>query len=178
MRKIFLLAMMICFGMASVAMAAANPQKVGVVIIGGVEFKTDDYYKIVKSVIKPLSGAEVVYGNDLQTRYKKYWVSKGFVGEQTPEQEDFMNFAATSGCKKVVYVMITDSVVDQRNSGSHRQQDRVSVQLDAYLCTSARVVDFFAASSEQNSKGSALRARKGAFKKCLEEIGKNLNQQL
>lgn len=179
MKKIFLLAAMICFALTTTAMAAAkDSQSVGVVIIGGVEFKTEDYYKTVKSELKPLSGAKIVVGNDIQTRYKKYWLNKGYIGEQTPQTEDFTNFAASNGFRKVVYIIISDTADDQRNSGDHRQRNRISVQIDAYLSTPTQVVDVFAASDDQKSKGSALRARRGAFKKCLTEIAKTLNNHI
>ena len=168
MRKIFLAVMMICFALTSQALAARDYQSVGVVIIGGVEFKTDDYYKIVKDELKPSSGAKIIVGNDMQTRYKKYWLNRGYIGEQTPQKEDFTNFAATNGFSKVIYIVISDVSDDQRNSGDHRQRNRISVQVDAYLSTP----------EDQKSKGSALRARRGAFKKCLEEIAKSLNHHI
>lgn len=179
MRKIILLAAMICLALTSTALAAAqNYQSVGVVIIGGVEFKTDDYYKIVKNELKPLSGAKIIVGNDMQTRYKKYWLNRGYIGEQTPQKEDFTNFAAANGFNKVIYIVISDTADDQRNSGNHRQRDRITVQVDAYISTPTQVLDVIAASEDQKSKGSALRARRGAFKKCLNEIAKNLNQRI
>ena len=178
MKKIFLVAAMICLALTSTALAARDYQSVGVVIIGGVEFKTDDYYKIVKNELKPSSGAKIIVGNDMQTRYKKYWLNRGYIGEQTPQKEDFTNFAATNGFSKVVYVLISDTSDDQRNSGNHRQRNRITVQVDAYLSTPNQVVDIFAASEDQKSKGTALRARRGAFKKCLEEIAKSLNERI
>jgi len=178
LRKIyFIAAFMLCFLVNCTASAAQN-QNIGFVIIGGVEFKTSDYYKIVQNVIKPLSGAQIVVGNDLQTRYKKYWLKRGFIGEQPPQQSDLINFTNMSGCKKVVYIIISDAVIDKHNSSNHREKSRISVQLDAYLCTSTEVVDMFAASDEESSKGSDLRARRGAFKKCLNEISKTLNNLL
>lgn len=175
MRKVLLAVLMLCVALTGTALAARDYQSVGVVIIGGVEFKTDDYYKIVKNELKPLSGAKIVVGNDMQTRYKKYWLNKGYIGEQTPQKEDFTNFAAANGFSKVVYIVISDVTDDQRNSGDHRQRNRITVQVDAYLSTPNQVVDVFAASDDQKSKGSALRARRGAFKSCLEEIAKSLN---
>ena len=176
MKKIFLLATLICFMLSGTALAAND--KIGVVIVGGVEFKTDDFYKAVRNELKPKSGAKIIVGNDMQTLYKKYWLREGYIGEQTPQKDDLINFAATSGCRKVICIIVSDVVDDQRNSGNHRQQNRISVQLDAYLCTPTDVEDIFSASKEVNSKGSALRARNGAFKKCLEEISKSLNKHI
>ena len=176
MKKIFLLATLICFMLSGTVLAAND--KIGVVIVGGVEFKTDDFYKAVRNELKPKSGAKIIVGNDMQTLYKKYWLREGYIGEQTPQKDDLINFTATSGCRKVIYIMVSDVVDDQRNSGNHRQQNRISVQLDAYLCTPTDVEDIFSASKEVNSKGSALRARNGAFKKCLEEISKSLNKHI
>ena len=178
LKKIFLLAAAICFALTSSAFAAKVAPTVGVVIIGGVEFKTDDYYQIVLKNFKPKSGATIETGNDLQTRYKKYWLQRGFIGDQPPQTEDLINFAQQSGLKKIVYVIVSDTIVDKHNSSNHREKARVSVQLDAYLCTPTEVVDLFAASNEQNSKGSTLRARRGAFDKCLKEICATLNESL
>ena len=177
MKKIFLLASMICLILSGTA-SARDFNSVGVVIIGGAEFKTDDFYKAVRSEISPKSGAKIIVGNDMQTLYKKYWLRKGYIGEQTPQKEDLIEFTATSGCNKIVCIIVSDVVDDQRNSGKHRQQNRISVQLDAYLCTSTNIADVFSASKEVNSKGSALRARSGAFKKCLNEISKSLNKYI
>ncbi|MBQ3442165.1 MAG: hypothetical protein IJG33_02845 [Selenomonadaceae bacterium] len=178
MKKIFLLAMMICLALTGTALAARDYQSVGVVIIGGVEFKTDDYFDAIKDTLKPKSGAKIIVGNDMQTRYKKYWLNRGFIGEQPPQKEDFTSFAASNGFSKVVYVVISDVSDDQRNSGDHRQRNRISVQVDAYLSTPTQVVDVFAYSDDQKSKGSALRARRGAFKKCMSEIAKSLNRHI
>ena len=48
---------MICFLMSGTAFAAKDYQSVGVVIVGGADFKTEDFYKAVRSEIKPKSGA-------------------------------------------------------------------------------------------------------------------------
>ncbi len=176
MRKIILLTAVIFFALMSTTFAAAR-NDVGVVIVGGAEFKTDDYYKIIQNEIKPSNGTKVFVGNELQTRYKKYWLNNGYIGEQTPQKEDLIQFAAASGCGKIVCLIVTDTV-DKQNSSNHRQKNRVSVQIDAYLCTPTNVVDVFFASDDETSKGSPLRARRGAFKKCLKEIGQSLNSEI
>lgn len=154
--------------------AERNYQSVGVVIVGGAEFKTGDFYDAAKSQFKPISGAKIVVGNDMQTRYKKYWLNRGYIGEQSPQKSDLIAFATMSGCDKVICLIVTDTV-DTQNSSTHRQKTRVSVQVDAYLCTRTDVVDVFSASDDEDSKGSPLRARRSAFNKCLKEIGKSLN---
>lgn len=178
MKRLFLMAMAIFFMLTTTTFAAQSSKDVGVVIVGGAEFKTSDYYKIVQSEIKPLSGSKIIVGNSLQNLYKKYWLQRGYIGEQTPQQADLINFTNMSGYNKVVYLIVSDSVVDKHNSSNHREKVRVSVQLDAYPCTKNEVADVLSASEEDNSKGSDLRARRGAFKKCLKEIGKILNAKI
>ena len=178
MRKIFLLAAIICLVVSGTAFAARNYQNVGVVIIGGADFKTDDFYKIVRNELKSKSGAKIFVGNEMQTLYKKYWLREGYIGEQPPQKRDLINFAAMSGYKKVVCIIVADSVVDRHNNAKRREKDRVSVQLDAYLCTPTTVEDVFSASDEELSKTSNLRAHRGAFQKCLKEISKTLNKHL
>ncbi len=178
MKKIFFMAAAIFFVLTGTAFAAQSFKSVGVVIVGGAEFKTSDYYKTVKNEIKPSSGAKIVYGNDLQTLYKKYWLERGFIGEQMPQKEDLISFTNMSGCDKIICLIVSDSVVDKHNSSGHREKVRVSVQLDAYICTKTDVLDVLSANEEDTSKGSDLRARRGAFQKCLKEIGKTLNAKL
>ncbi len=178
MKKIILMTAAIFLLMTSSAFAAQNSQDIGVIIVGGAEFKTSDYYKIIKSEVKPASGSKIVFGNDLQTRYKKYWLQRGYIGEQMPQKEDLINFTNMSGCEKIICLIISDAVVDKHNSSNHREKVRISVQLDAYICTKTDVVDVFSASEEEDSKGSDLRARRGAFQKCLKEICKTLNTEI
>jgi len=178
MKKIILMVVAVLFFMTNTTFAAQYFQNVGVIIVGGAEFKTSDYYKIIKDEIKPLSGSKIVFGNDLQTKYKKYWLQKGFIGEQMPEKDDLIAFTNMSGCDKIICLIVSDSMVDKHNSSNHREKVRVSVQLDAYICTKTDFIDVLSATDEEDSKGSDLRARRGAFQKCLKEIGKSLNQQI
>ena len=178
MKKIFLLALMICLAVSGTALAARDIQSVGAVIVGGVEFKTDDFYKIVGDELKTKSGAKIFVGNEMQTLYKKFWLRKGFIGEQTPSKNDLIEFTRTSGYKKIICLIVSDSVVDIHNNPKSREKDRVSIQVDAYLCTPQDVADVFGASDEELSKTSNLRARRGAFQKCLKEINKSLSNHL
>ena len=178
MKKIFLLALLICFALSGTTNAARDLQSVGVVIVGGVEFKTDDFYKIVRDELKTKSGAKISAGNDLQTLYKKFWLRRGFIGEQPPTKNDLIDFTRTSGYQKVVFVIISDVTLDTHNNAKSREKDRVSIQVDAYLCTPLNVADVFAAGDEELSKTSNLRARRGAFRKCLKEINKELSRHL
>ena len=178
MKKIFLLALMICFALSSTAFATREYPRTGVLIVGGAEYKTDDFYKIVRDEIKPKSGIKIVVGNEIQTLYKKYWLREGYIGEQPPQKDDLIKFSEMTGCQKVVCLIVADSVVDKHNNAKSREKDRISLQLDAYLCTPINVVDVFSMTDEENSKTSNLRARRGAFRKCLKEIAKELNNRL
>ncbi|MCR5834420.1 MAG: hypothetical protein K6G55_07220 [Selenomonadaceae bacterium] len=175
---IFLTAIIFFAAIGSVAHANSLNLRVGVLIIGGTEFKVDEYYKAIKSTIKPASKAKLVIGNDIQTLYKKYWLKRGYIGEQEPQKSDLINFTAASGCDKVIVLIISDSMVDKHNNPSSREKDRISVQMDAYLCTSTDVIDVYSANCDEKSKTSSLRARLGAFKNCLKEISKSLNQEI
>ena len=176
MRKIIFLAAAILFILTATTCAAR--ENVGVIIIGGAEFKTDDYYKIVKDELKPRSGAKILVGNDMQSRYQKYWLNRGYVGDQTPRRDDLISFTRMSGCGKVVCLVVNNSAVDSHNNAGRREKDRISVQVDAYICTPNAVAEVFTASCDSNSKTSNLRARRGAFRKCLDTICKSLNRQI
>ena len=180
MQKIFsviLAAVLIIFS-ENVFAANDYSRSVGVVVIGSAEFKTPDFYKAVKNEFSPKSGAKFVVGGDLQNKYQKFLINRDLVGNNIPRRQDLIDFTASSGYGKVLFIVIPDSSKDHQNNANHRQKNRVSVQVDGYLCNHSSVIEAATASHESNSKTSDLRARRGAFKKCLDDLAKNLNRAM
>ena len=164
-------AMLLVLLMSCTALAAsAADKRMGILLIGGAEFKTPEYYDIAKKAIQSKSRSKCEAGNAVQSKYNAYWLEKGFVGEQIPQRQDLIDFTAGSGYGKVLCLVISNSTVDRHNSAKHREKDRVSVQVDAYLCSRTNVLNVYTASHEEVSKGSSLRARRAAFEKCIKEI--------
>ncbi len=145
-----------------------------VVIIGGAEFKTDDYYKIVRKNFGRKTDEKFEAGSDVQERYQIFMMERYDIGENTPHKQDLMDFAAENGYGNVVF-LIVDEHVDTQNNSSSRQKNRITVQLDAYYVNSSRIIDFTTTSKDFISKTSNLRARRGAFEKCVKEVAEKMN---
>ena len=173
MKKIIFIAAAILMMISCTAFAAKDfSRSVGVVVVGGAEYKTPEFYKFVKSKFDPKSGAKFDVGGDLQNKYQKFLLNRDLVGNTIPRRQDLIDFAAASGYGKILFVVVSDSSAEHQNNSKSRQKDRVSVQVDGYLCAASGVIDVATASEQSNSKTSDLRARRGAFKNVLKNLQK------
>jgi hypothetical protein len=168
LKKIFVLAAMIMAVFSCTAFAASG-YGTKVVIIGGGEFKTADYYKIIQKNLGTKSSTKYECGNDIQKRFQVFMMNRYDIGEDKPRKQDMSDFAAWSGYGKVLFIFV-DENIDTQTHGNHSQKNRSTIQMDAYLVTSSGISDFNTTSQEFTSKASNLRARRGAFEKCLKEI--------
>lgn len=171
MKKIFMLAAMILAMITATAFAA---QSTKVVIIAGAEFKTDDYYKIIQKNLGVQSKTAYEAGNDIQKKYHVFMMKHYDIGETTPKKQDLANFVKESGYGKVLFLML-DENIDTQTHGNHSQKNRSTIQLDAYLVDSEGIIDVTTTSQDFVSKASNLRARRGAFEKCLKEVATSMN---
>ncbi len=174
MKKIFILAALIVAALTCTAFAAQSFYGTKVIIIGGGEFKTADYYKIIQKNLGSKSGNKYECGNEIQKRYQVFMMDRYDIGENKPHKQDFIDFAAWSGYRNVLF-LIVDENIDTQNNAKRRQKNRSTIQLDAYLVNGSRIVDFTTTSQDFTSKTSNLRARRGAFEKCLKDAAKSMN---
>ena len=163
MRRIFFVTAVLFFALTSTAFAARNHSVIGVVVVGSEEFSSEAYSRTVENHIKPKSGARLLTGKKIQIQYKTVWANFGGVGtEDNPQREDMLQFAAFSGCNKVIFFVVTNSTD--------------GMKVDAYLCSSSAVEATFTAS--RNEDTSTKGARRGAFRKCVDDFAKDLNKIL
>ena len=164
---------------ACTAYAATDlSRNVGVVVIGGAEYKTPEFYKIIEKNFDPKSGAKIFVGGDLQNKYQKYLFNNDLSVNELPSKRTLVNFVAASGYGKILFIEISNTNIDHQNNAKSRQKDRITIQVDSYLCDNLNVLEVATTSQDFNSKTSDLRARRGAFKKCLEDLSKNLNRAM
>ena len=179
MKKIIFIATAILIMISCTAFAAKDfSRAVGVVVVGGAEYKTPEFYKFIKNKFDPKSGAKFEVGGDLQNKYQKFLINRDLVGDETPRRQELIDFTAASGYGKILFIVINDSNAEHQNNAKSRQRNRTAVQVDGYLCNNSGVIDVATASQQSDSSTSDLRARRGAFKKCLEELAKNLNRSM
>lgn len=153
---------------------AANSHATKVVIVGGGEFKTSDYYKIIEKNLGAKSSTKYECGNEVQKRFQMFMMDRYDIGENKPRKQDMIDFAARSGYGKVLFLLV-DENIDTQSHGKHSQKNRSTIQMDAYLATGSTISDFNTTSQEFTSKASNLRARRGAFEKCLKDIAVSMH---
>ena len=177
MKKIFMLTALVMALISCTAFAAQNSYRTTkVVIIGGAEFKTKDYYDLIKKNLGSQTKTLYEAGDEIQRKYQLFMMDRYDIGENTPRKQDFIDFADYSGYRNVLYLTL-DENLDTHTHGEHSQKSRITIQLDAYLVNGSKIVDFATTSQDFVSKASNLRARRGAFEKCLKEIAKVMNLQ-
>ena len=180
MKKIFtlMIAAIMLIGM-SINAEAANffEEKVGIVIIGSSDYKTKDFIEYAQDFFKA-KDSKIEAGKKIQTKYQNYWLDKGMIEEGTPTKEDFINFVDYSGCKKVIYLVIKDSVTDQHNRKKGKSRARTSLTINAFLTDRNKIIKATSATNEEDSKTSELRAKRGAFKQCVKELSDEINPLL
>ena len=113
-------------------------------------------------------------GNDIQNLYQTYWFDKGFIEEQSPQKENLLDFVSYSQFDKVVYILITDAKVDHHYDGTWDLWDfqtfRASVDFKVFVCDKDNVLKLVSITKEGESRTSALRARRAAFRTAMTEI--------
>lgn len=145
-----------------------------VVIIGGAEFKTQDYYDIITKTLGSKTKTSYECGDDIQRNYQMFMVERYDIGENKPNKKDLIEFAAQNGHGNTLF-LIVDETIDTQNNAKSRQKNRCTIQLDAYLVNDTQIVDFTTTSKDSTSKTSILRARRGAFEKSLKAVAKAMN---
>ena len=172
MKKIISLTVLMMLMATTVFAAARYTERLGVVIVSGAEYKTEDYFDFVeKYFVKPFAGDKMQFqfGRDAQNKYQNFWLDKGYLEEQTPTQRDFIEFVSYGAYDKVIFLKVQDSVTDQQGKRS-----RLSVNVNAFLVDRRKVLKASSSTNEEDSKASQLRARRGAFKKCAKELSEEL----
>lgn len=172
MKKYVLLFVGLFLLAASVASAGMLSTTVGVVVIGGSDFKTPVFYDYAKEGLSGGKDAKyrILVGNDMQSKYQEYWLEEGFLEEQQPKKQNLLDFVKFSRHDKVLYLVVKDPVTEVHQQGI-AIQTRASVQINAFLCDTEGVVKSYSTTREDDSYTSDLRAKRGAFLNCMKDIG-------
>ena len=159
------------------AASAAGQSQIAVVVVGGSDYKTKDYFSSIKEYLaEPFdeTNINVSYGDAVQTKYEEYWLDKGELDEPRPGKQDLIDFVSYGNYNKVLYIVIKDSVVDTNGRGKNNDYVRTSIGINAILANKDGIIKTQNINDESVSKTSVLRAKRTAFKKCMEEIGKTM----
>lgn len=175
----------LCSVLLMAGIGIANPQEVyasnvGVVVIASSDYKDDHFFSILDKELQQVSGHNVVSGNVMQTKYQDYWLDNGFLEEQQPSPQAFVDFVNYSGYDKVLFIVMKDPVVDKNTvSGwlgrTIQTRTRATVETKGFLVDKERIVKHFTSTNEDDSRASDLRAKRGAYKKGIVAVVKELS---
>ena len=177
MKKISLLLFcLLLFGIVSIQ---AAPKSVGVVIIGTSDFRTPDYYNILTDKLPKLftpSNYSLSIGTESQNRYQAYWNNKGFLTEQTATKADLLDFANQSNYDNVLFLILSQPIVDTHKVILRRNSTRVSLDVCAIYIDAKQktIISNVMTTQEDDSKTSQLRAKSGAFGKATDFFVTNI----
>ena len=182
-RVLFCILFLFVFSCTSFAATSDTPftkpgGTVGVVIISGSDFKTQDFFDYTRETLAPDTSTKYVLknGSDIQSLYQNYWIDKGFLEEQTPRKDDLLDFVSYSNFDKVVFILIPDSEIDEHRWGiwGRHYSVRASVDFKVFVCDKSDILKALTVTKEADSRATALRARREAFKKAMNEIAETI----
>jgi len=185
MRKVISFLMVVTFLLLPISPAFAQtsllnpaPKETCVVIVGDAGVKTPDFFKYVDEAFNTEEKKKkVVSGTEIQSLYQTYWLDKGFLEEQKLTKQDLNDFVKYSGYKKVVYLIVSSPVVEKTNEGHggwdgwvQTERTRASITIKTFLVNETDIIKAVDVTKEDDSVTSELRAKRGAFEKCIKEI--------
>ena len=185
MRKVISFLMVVTFLLLPISPAFAQtsllnpaPKETCVVIVGDASVKTPDFFKYVDEAFNTEEKKKkVVSGTEIQSLYQTYWLDKGFLEEQKLTKQDLNDFVKYSGYKKVVYLIVSSPVVEKTNEGYggwdgwvQTERTRASITIKTFLVNETDIIKAVDVTKEDDSVTSELRAKRGAFEKCIKEI--------
>lgn len=185
MRKVISFLMVVTFLLLPISPAFAQtsllnpaPKETCVVIVGDASVKTPDFFKYVDEAFNTEEKKKkVVSGTEIQSLYQTYWLDKGFLEEQKLTKQDLNDFVKYSGYKKVVYLIVSSPVVEKTKEGYggwdgwvQTERTRASITIKTFLVNETDIIKAVDVTKEDDSVTSELRAKRGAFEKCIKEI--------
>ena len=154
-------------------------RSVAILLIGGNDYKTKHYFSIMEEVFlnDEKTNVKVIMGEPVQSKYQEYWLNKGFLEEQIPQKDNLLEFVSFAGVDEILYLIVKDPVVDthwSRDVFQAGQRSRASIQVNSFLAKADSIIRVKAANNEDDSFASELRAKRGAFKKCMQEVADSM----
>lgn len=188
MKKLLILIyfLVLCISPTAVSIAAEKPapamlkKTIGVLFVGPIEFRAPDYFEIASEQFgKRFDGTlyKVTVGSEIQSKYQQYWDNKGFLSEQPATKPDLLAFAQQSGFDYILCLIISAPTIETHKLDRDTNRTRAIFEVRAIYIDSTQqtFVSSLTNSQQDDSRWSALRAKRGAFQKIMEYIAVNLN---
>jgi hypothetical protein len=201
MKKVFAIILFVLFLFPISAFAAESQsadqtsvlhkplKKIGVVVIGGADVKTPDFFDAISESLAQSPNESPKYiieaGTLAQTKYQNYWTDKDFLDEQPLTKTVVLDFVKYSGYDQVLYILINQPVMEKTTQGTGvwgywgaSTNSRASIEVKAYLTDGETILKSVNVAKEDDSAASPLRAKRGAFKKDMKEVAQQIKDSL
>ena len=192
-KKIMLVLTMLVLGVMASATAFAVDTDTGfkrsfgkprtcAVLIAPADMKTEDFMNAVDDSLNCLeTRKKIKVGTEMQTKYQEYWLNKGELEEGKLTLEVMKEFVKMSGYDQCLFLVTTTNVEKSKVPGGWFtiiEKTRASVEVRGFLTDAHKVLKIINITKNDDSNHSDLRAKRGAFEKCVNDLGKQFNNYL
>ena len=151
--------------------------KTCVVVIGESDVKSPDFTKFIDDEFNNEEVKnKVVCGTSVQSLYQNYWFQKGFLEEQKPQKQDLHDFVKFSSYDRCMFLMVSSPIVEKTRIPAGWfttiEKTRASLEVKCFLVDKENVLKALSVTQNDDSEASELRAKRGAFEKCMKELAK------
>ncbi|NCD08703.1 MAG: hypothetical protein EOL98_04620 [Negativicutes bacterium] len=162
---------------ADVAQIKSPKLKTCVVLIGNSDVKTPDFIKYINEQFNNEEAKnKVVCGPEIQSVYQNYWFQKGFIEEQKLQKQDLHDFVKFSSYDRCLFLLISEPIVEKTKVPAGwfttAEKTRASIEVKCFLADGTDIIKSFSVAKNDDSMASDLRAKRGAFEKCVKEFAK------
>lgn len=162
---------------ADVSQLKSTKLKTCVVLIGNSDVKTPDFIKYIdKEFNNEEAKKRIACGVEIQSIYQNYWFQKGYLEEQKLQKQDLHDFVKFSSYDRCLFLIISDPVVEKTKVPAGwfttAEKTRASMEVKCFLADSTDIIKSFSVVKNDDSMASDLRAKRGAFEKCVKEFVK------
>lgn len=176
---------------AGITSSASATQNVGIIIIGDDDFKQEVYFNRSAKIfdVKKNPNISVKVGETVQKNYSDYFKEKSISDAKPPKLENLLEFAKQNNFDRVLCLVVKNPGVSNYyeyeegllpGSGLKLSQHfTVTITVNAYLCDREKILKTVSITKKKteddiHSSKPQVRATRGAFTSCVENIGKEM----
>ena len=167
---------------ASILRPDKHDYTVCALLLGDADVKTKDFFERTEEKLNEgldaKSKEKVVCGADIQSLYQNYWLEKGFLEEQPLTKQDMHDFVKYSGYSRCLFILVNAPQMEKTKVPTGLftsvENTRASIEVRAFFADDVKIIKAVSETQNNDSTTSELRAKRGAYTKCIKEISKTI----
>lgn len=152
--------------------------KVCALIIGSPDVKAKDFMeRLEENLNRDLDEdkkKKVECGTKIQSLYQNYWLEKGELEEGRLTKAVLHDFVKFSGYDRCLFLVVEDPKMEKSKISAgifgSIEQKRASIEVKGFLADQEKILKIMNVTKNNSSETSELRAKRGAFTKCIKEL--------